>query len=92
MCQKKKKYANSKSIENENEKCTNESTSIRYHTFLHRLQPQSYTNNFAPLGVTSITVCNIKGILQLILDRYRMGHKRHIDIGKYEELIIWTVC
>ena len=50
MCQKKKKYANSKSIENENEKCTNESTSIRYHTFLalHRLQPQSYTNNFAP--------------------------------------------
>ena len=49
MCQKKKKYTNSKSIENENEKCTNESTSIRYHTFLHRLQPQSYTNNFAPL-------------------------------------------
>ena len=34
------------------------------------------------------SVCNIKGILQLILDRYRMGHKRHIDIGKYEELII----
>ena len=77
MCQKKKKYTNSKSIENKNEKCTNESTSIRYHTFLHRLQPQSYTNNFAPLRG------DIKDILQLIFDRYQIGHIRHIDIGKY---------